>query len=315
MTATAAGTQRPLIGLVMALAGALIITPDTLLIRLSGLEGWGLSFWRGILIGFSLIIFWIALERDRVITKLPLLLGGPALVIIIANFFNAIAFNFATMETSITVVVTALATAPLIAAALGFFILGERTGLKTWVAVGISMIGVMIVILNGDGALDAPPGNVWLGGGLGFLAAFGIAVVFVTTRKHPDVPVLPACAIGTFISGVIGFVGAPAGSIMAGDMTMILLMGLLVMPVSWALLTLAPRHTSPTNVSLFMLLEMVLGPFWVWLGTGERPSPAMIGGAALVLVTLALYFLAAANKARRTSDDDPDPASWREDGP
>ena len=315
MTATAAGTQRPLIGLVMALAGALIITPDTLLIRLSGLEGWGLSFWRGILIGISLIIFWIALERDRVITQLPLLLGGPALVIIIANFFNAIAFNFATMETSITVVVTALATAPLIAAALGFFILGERTGLKTWVAVGISMIGVMIVILNGDGALDAPPGNVWLGGGLGFLAAFGIAVVFVTTRKHPDVPVLPACAIGTFISGVIGFVGAPAGSIMAGDMTMILLMGLLVMPVSWALLTLAPRHTSPTNVSLFMLLEMVLGPFWVWLGTGERPSPAMIGGAALVLVTLALYFLAAANEARRTSDDDPDPASWREDGP
>ena len=45
MTSTVAGPQRPLIGLVMALAGALIITPDTLLIRLSGLEGWGLSFW------------------------------------------------------------------------------------------------------------------------------------------------------------------------------------------------------------------------------------------------------------------------------
>jgi drug/metabolite transporter (DMT)-like permease len=51
-----------------------------------------------------------------------------------------------------------------------------------------------------------------------------------------------------------------------------------------------------------MLLEMVLGPFWVWLGTGERPSPAMIGGAALVLVTLAFYFLAAANEARRDRD-------------
>ena len=306
MTATAAGAQRPLLGLVMALAGALIITPDTLLIRLSGLEGWGLSFWRGILIGFSLIVFWVALEGRRAVTQIPMLLGGPAIVIVIANFFNAIAFNFATMETSITVVVTALATAPLIAAALGFFVLGERTGMKTWVAVAFSMVGVMIVILNGDGALDAPPGNVWLGGGLGFLAAFGIAVVFVTTRKHPDVPVLPACAIGTFVSGLIGYIGAPAGGIMAGDMKMILLMGLLVMPLSWGLLTLAPRHTSPTNVSLFMLLEMVLGPFWVWLGTGERPSPAMIGGASLVLVTLTLYFLAAANDAHRRRDKDKD---------
>jgi drug/metabolite transporter (DMT)-like permease len=302
MTAPAAGIPRPLLGLIMALAGALIITPDTLLIRLSGLEGWALSFWRGILIGFGLMVFWLMLERRKAITQIPMLLGGPAIIIIIANFINAISFNFATMETSITVVVTALATAPLVAAVLGFFILGERLGMKTWIAVAISMVGVMIVILNGEGALDAPPGNVWLGGGLGFLAAFGIAVVFVTTRKHPDVPVLPACAIGTFVSGLVGYVGAPAGGIMAGDMMMILLMGLLVMPVSWGLLTLAPRYTSPTNVSLFMLLEMVLGPFWVWLGTGERPSPAMIGGAALVLVTLAFYFLAAANEARRDRD-------------
>ena len=78
---------------------------------------------------------------------------------------------------------------------------------------------------------------------------------------------------------------------------MIGLMGFIVMPVLWGLLTLAPRHTSPTNVSLFMLLEMVLGPFWVWMGTGERPSAAVIGGAALVLVTLDFHFLSSAREA------------------
>ncbi|MEC7236422.1 MAG: hypothetical protein VXW17_00240, partial [Pseudomonadota bacterium] len=56
------GTPRPVIGLMMALAGALIITPDTLLIRLSGLEGWGLTFWRGLLIGISMFVLWITLE-------------------------------------------------------------------------------------------------------------------------------------------------------------------------------------------------------------------------------------------------------------
>ena len=56
---------RPTLGLVMALAGALIITPDTLLIRFSRSKWWGLTFWRGVPIGFSLIVFWIIMEGPR----------------------------------------------------------------------------------------------------------------------------------------------------------------------------------------------------------------------------------------------------------
>ena len=300
LSALSSGAPRPFLGLMMALAGALIITPDTLLIRLSGLEGWGLTFWRGLLIGISLIVLWVILEGpSKARAQIPALLAGPSLLIIGANFINALTFNFATMETSITVVVTALATAPLIAAALGVIVLSERLPVRSWAAIFFSMLGVLIVILNGEGALSAPPGNVWLGGGLGFAAAFGIAVVFVTTRRHPDVPVVPACAIGTLMSGFVGYLGAAPGAIMTGDPLMIGLMGLIVMPVSWALLSMAPRHTSPTNVSLFMLLEMVLGPFWVWLGTGERPSLAMMGGACLVLLTLAIHFWSSAREAQQ----------------
>ncbi len=277
----------------MALAGALLITPDTLLIRLSGLEEWGLTFWRGVLIGGGLCVLWVVFEGRRVTTQYRGLATMPTLVIVLANLVNAMAFNFAAMETSITVVVTALATAPLMAAALGYFILAERTTRRTWVAIALSMIGVLTEIMNGDGALQAPEGNVWLGGFLGCLAALGIAIVFVTTRRHPDVPVLPAAGIGAILSGLVGFAVAPAGAIMTGNVVAIGLMGLIVMPVSWGLLTLAPRHTSATIVSLFMLLEMVLAPFWVWLGTGERPSLPMIGGAALVLATLTIYFVTA----------------------
>ena len=81
---------------------------------------------------------------------------------------------------------------------------------------------------------------------------------------------------------------------MTGSLWAVLVMCLLVMPLAWCLLSLAPRYTAPTNVSLLMLLELVLGPFWVWLGTGERPSPMMLVGAAIVLVTLATYITAIA---------------------
>ena len=131
----------------------------------------------------------------------------------------------------------------------------------------------------------------------GVLAAVGIAVVFVTTRRHSDVPVVPATGNGAMLSGLVGLAFAPPGAIMTGHAAAIILMGLVVMPLSWGLLTLAPRHSSPTNVSLFMLLEMVLAPFWVWLGTGERPTLPLVGGGALVVLTLIFYFLAAMRKA------------------
>ena len=74
---------RPALGLVMALAGALIITPDTLLIRFSSFKWWGLTFWRGMPVDFSQIVFWITMEGAR--DQLTTLLGGQAIVIIIAN--------------------------------------------------------------------------------------------------------------------------------------------------------------------------------------------------------------------------------------
>ncbi len=139
-------------------------------------------------------------------------------------------------------------------------------------AIFINMAGVLIVIMNGSGALFAPRGKIWLGRSHCFIAAFGITVVFVLPRRRPDVPVLPACAIETLIFSMIGLFGARTCAILTSYPLMVGLMGFIVMPVSWGLLTLAPRHTSPTNVSLFMLLWMILGPFWVWMGTGSAQA-------------------------------------------
>ena len=51
------------------------------------------------------------------------------------------------------------------------------------------------------------------------------------------------------------------------------------------------RYTSAAVVSLVMLLEMVIGPFWVWLGIGEHPSPMMMGGTAIALAALGFHII------------------------
>ena len=219
--------KHPVFGIVLALFGALVITPDTLLIRLSGLEGWSLTAWRGLLCGISLILFWSLLTRGRFREDLEQMKSIPFGVICISVALNNVTFNFAVVETSVTVVLTAIATGPILAAGLSFFL-------------------------------------------------------------------LKAVALGNILSGIIGLISSSTDALFNGLLWPVLLMGFGVMPIAMAMLSLAPRYTAATNVSLFMLLELVLGPFWVWLGTNEQPSPMMILGAGIVLVTLLFYFLTSA---------------------
>ncbi len=281
----------------LALLGALIITPDTLLIRLSGLEGWSLTVWRGLLIGISILVIWAIMAWGQLLKDFRKITSLPFVVIMIATTGNNIAFNFAAIETSITIVLTALSTAPVLAAALSFLLLKETTTPQTWLAILITLLGVLIVIFSGGGATAAPAGNIFFGGFLGVISALGLSTVFVFSRKSPDVPVLLAVGLGTILSGIIGLAWVSGASLFSGTLWPVVVMGFGVMPMAMALLSIAPRYTAATNVSLFMLLEMVLGPFWVWLGTGEHPSLMMIAGAAIVLGTLIIYILSGTRNA------------------
>ena len=50
----------------------------------------------------------------------------------------------------------------------------------------------------------------------------------------------------------------------------------------------AARHLAPHEIALLALLEVVLGPLWVWLGVGEAPTSSTLQGGALVLAALVL---------------------------
>ena len=63
----------------------------------------------------------------------------------------------------------------------------------------------------------------------------------------------------------------------------------------------APRYTSAAFVSLMMLLEMVVGPFWVWLSIGERPSATMMGGTAIALAALGFHIITQWYAANQTN--------------
>jgi len=54
-------------------------------------------------------------------------------------------------------------------------------------------------------------------------------------------------------------------------------------------------------MALIGLLEIVLGPLWVWLGAGEEPAGTTLLGGAVVLAALAGNELAALSSRTRSA--------------
>ncbi|WP_339854692.1 DMT family transporter [Roseovarius nubinhibens] len=284
-------------GLWLALAGALILTPDAMLMRLSGLETGAMLGWRGLCMGSVLVLFWGLSTGDRR-GDLAALRSAPGLGIAACQFFNSLFFCLGIALAPVAAVLLGVAVVPVWAALLGWMLLGERAGLRTWATIAAVLLGIAIAMSGhgGDGiSWDARAG---LGIGLGLLVALMLALNFVILRKHHHVPIPLAIGAGALVAGV-GATTFYGGAMWAGTVWPMLMTGAVVLPASFMLLSQASRQVSAAVVSLLLLLETVLGPLWVWLAVGEAPGARMLWGGALVVGALALFLLHRARRARR----------------
>jgi drug/metabolite transporter (DMT)-like permease len=85
-----------------------------------------------------------------------------------------------------------------------------------------------------------------------------------------------------------------------GDLFYLFLMGFILLPVAASLMFIGPKYISAPEVSLMMLLESIIGPFWVWLVLREHPGNQTLIGGSLVLITLSVHsFIAMRSSAKR----------------
>jgi|TARA_B110000967_G_scaffold17598_1_gene16571 drug/metabolite transporter (DMT)-like permease len=276
-------------GIFLSIIGVMILTPDTMVMRFSNLDQWPLMGWRGVLMGVTLMLIWLFILKPSVEKELRTLYSWKGVVVIFAFSINSIFFTLGILETSVMLVLTALATMPVFAAILSSFMLKEAQGWLGWLTIIAAMVGVTIAVSDGNNAIGQPEGSIILGALFGAITAFGLALTFTMARKYPDLAVLPAGAIGALVSGIIGFALSSVEGVFNAPIWTVLCMGVIILPVSFTCLIIAPRYTTSAIVSLIMLLEMVFGPFWVWIGIGERPSIMMIFGSFLVLVVIAFH--------------------------
>ena len=277
-------------GLMLALAGALLLTPDTLLMRLSGLDGGAMLAWRACLAGLVFLsIGLIARFKEEKGNRARVSSFG-FWSLVICQIGNASFFAFGIALAPVAVVLLAVATVPVIAALLGYFLLGELADRRVWATIVLVFSGILISVAG-----DIERGmnidfETLLGACCGLAVAISLAFNFVIIRKNKTVPFELAIGLGALIAGCTAFYLWPAAwQVRGASLIYISVTGLIILPVSFFLLSKASRLTSAANVSMIMLLETVLGPLWVWLGIKETPNSLTLLGGVLVVGALGFF--------------------------
>jgi drug/metabolite transporter (DMT)-like permease len=188
-------------------------------------------------------------------------------------------FLLALNYTSVANVLFIQAAAPMMAALLGWALLSERVDARTWVALGLAGAGV---VLMAAGAFEAGVAAV----ALPLVMTASFAAVIVIARHRREVSMMPATCASQVLVVIAGAPFVTLGSASRSDWAILVALGVGQIGLGLAFLTIGARLIPPAQVAIISLLEVVLGPLWVWLAYAERPTAATLAGGAIVVAAV-----------------------------
>ncbi len=256
--------------------------------RMSDMSGYQMVGWRGILMGSVMLLGWLVFSKAKQ-ADLGALFSGTGLAVICCQYVNATLFGIGIATAPASIVLFGVATVPVFAAIFAYLIIKEPTRCATWLTIAAVMTGIAIAVFSDKTGISEMNRASALGALAGLGVAMALALNFVILRARPSLPILLLIGSGAILSGSTGVIVTGPAQMGNGTVWAIVLTGAVILPVSFFSLSVASRYTHASNVSLIMLIETVLGPVWVWLGIGEAPTPGMILGGMIVVVSLAIY--------------------------
>ncbi|PKF49842.1 DMT family transporter [Enterovibrio nigricans] len=280
-------------GTITMIVGVSILSVDGLLIRLIESSGWTLLFWRGLLsAAVILLVMFIkqpAETRRVIVNPSPILLLGS-----LAFSISTICFVLSIDHTQVASTLIIINISPLICAALAFVFLKERLEVKTLVAILAAVAGVMFVFA-GKTMPSASFGNL-----MALITAVMLATYFVVLRKNQSENAAMYLVLGGLSTALISyFAGAKPFELTSQEWIYTLILCVGVVPISFMLISSGPRYLPAAHANLFMLLEAILGPLFVWIALGEVPTQNVLIGGGIIFATLLVFTMSAAHTKKR----------------
>ncbi len=286
-------------GAALILLAGLVWSTQGLFLRLvTEAQSWPVLAWRSLGLILALAAYVAYASRGQVwqaITSVGRsgVLGGLSLVL---AFGGAI---YGMQTTSVASAVVLFTASPFFAALIGWALLGEKVPLATWAAIGMAAIGIAVMV---GGQIDMR--GVW-GNIAALISAFGFGAFSVALRAghgtlRPDTGHFPVVLLAGIFSAMTGVgLALATGQDLtppAHDIALCLFMGAVTLAGGMILYTFGTRIVPAATATLLSQVEVILGPFWVWLFLGEAFSRATAIGGAIVLAALALNISASSRR-------------------
>ena len=269
-------------GSLMAFVAVMFITPDSLFIRLSNVDTWGLVFYRGIIPFFTVFLGMLLIYKLSFF-KILFTSGYHGLLYIGTFSLTNITFVVSIQNTNVANTLVMIATAPMLSAILGALFLKEPPDKKTWISIIITFFAIIYIFFD-----SLKLGN-FFGDILGFITALGLAVGAVIIRSAKTKNLVPAAVVGKLFVAIFALFFIETFVLVDKDLIIIPLMCILCVAIPFVLVTIAPRFIPAAEVNLFFLLETIIGPIWVWLIIKEQPSIETLYGGAIIITTIAIH--------------------------
>ncbi len=264
--------------------------------HLEAARSFEVTFWRSAFNALALLVLLAWMRGPRPLLH-SLRTGGRALWLSGACWcVMYTAFMMALTLTTVANVLITMALAPLFTALLARFALHHRLPTRTWTAIVVAGIG--IAWMYGSELTGGDTRHLW-----GTLVAVCVPIAAATNwtlLQHqaararsapsgaaPQADMLSAVLLGAALSALITLPLAMPFQASAHDLSLLGLLGVVQLAIPCLVAVVAARTLKAPEAALLSLLEVIFGVAWAWLGAGEAPSTAVLGGGALVLLALA----------------------------
>jgi len=263
------------VGVACAISAAIVFSTGGLLVRQVDLPAWDVSFWRSALMIVAILPLLLWRRRE---VWIDMRNAGGALFASAAGLAGSmVAFILALGLAPVANVLIMFGATPFITALVARLVLGEPMHRHTIVAMAAATAGLALSVA---GSLAA---GALAGMAVSFIVVLCMSANYVVVRRHRHVGMAPALALAGVISALISLPFADPATIGATDLPWLLALGPGQLAGGLLLYMAALKRIPAGRAALLGLLELVLGPIWVWLLDGERPGPLTLLGGAVVI--------------------------------
>jgi drug/metabolite transporter (DMT)-like permease len=257
--------------------------------HLASLKNGEIVFWRSGFAALFVAAYLLFSRKKRFLSGLKNLgLSGFLSAVMWAVIFTC--FMLALTLTTVANTLLVGSITPLLTAFFAWLFLGKRIAFRTWGAIVLAFAGVVWIFSDNVGSVtDTHLAGLFFALVVPFAYATNY-IIFSKTGKTIDM--MPAIFLGGVLSSLAMMSLAFPLEASVADIGILAILGVFQLGVPCLLLVYVSRFLLPAEMALVAMLEIVLGPLWVWIGVREVPSTETLVGGSVVLLCLLFHEVA-----------------------